>query len=162
MKLIDWIKTLPEQRRNKSYTLHYVLPQGGTGFAGLGNLVHEAIFGKPPAPPEPEELPPVKHVLRLRYSVCPTCGGKGTHVNPSIDANGITQSEWAEEWDDTDREHYLSGVYDVTCYECEGRTSTLVIDEQNSDPKALKEAHAIFEDDADYRRTVEAERRMGA
>lgn len=53
------------------------------------------------------------------YEVCDVCGGKGTHVNPSIDSHGITADEWAE-WDDDDREDYFSGAYDVECYECGG------------------------------------------
>jgi hypothetical protein len=162
MKLIDWIKTLPEQRRNKSYTLHWILPSGGIGFAGLGKVVHEAIFGKPPTPPEPEELPPVQHVLSLHYAVCPTCDGKGSHVNPSIDAHGITAEEWDRDWDEEDRENYQSGLYDVVCYECKGRTTVLTIDERNSSSEAVKAAHEFFEDDANHRREVAAERRMGA
>jgi hypothetical protein len=55
-----------------------------------------------------------------RYVVCSRCQGHGHHSNPSIDGNGITQSEWAE-WDDEEKEMYFSGGYDVTCYECNGK-----------------------------------------
>lgn len=47
------------------------------------------------------------------YQVCETCDGKGSHVNPSIDAHGITAEEWSEEWDDESRQGYLAGDYDV-------------------------------------------------
>jgi hypothetical protein len=51
--------------------------------------------------------------------VCYTCDGTGTTVNPSIDGNGITQSEMEELGEDF-REDYLSGVYDVQCRTCKG------------------------------------------
>lgn len=53
------------------------------------------------------------------YEVCTTCRGKGTHTNKNIDGNGITSSEWAE-WDEDERQTYMSGGYDVRCEECEG------------------------------------------
>ena len=58
-------------------------------------------------------------VVDSRFEVCSTCNGRGTHVNPSIDSGGITASEWAE-WDEEEREHYWSGSYDVSCYQCHG------------------------------------------
>lgn len=54
-----------------------------------------------------------------RFAVCPTCEGRGTHVNPSIDAHGITAEEMDELGDDF-REDYMGGVYDVACAECNG------------------------------------------
>lgn len=53
------------------------------------------------------------------FAVCPTCRGKGTHVNPSIDAHGITSEEMDDLGDDF-REDYISGHYDVLCAECNG------------------------------------------
>lgn len=51
------------------------------------------------------------------YAVCPTCRGRGTHVNPSIDCNGLT----AEDFLDRDFEDaYHAGAFDVQCYECDG------------------------------------------
>lgn len=60
-----------------------------------------------------------EYEVPFKFEVCGTCEGKGSHVNPSIDSHGITQDEWAE-WDDEEREGYFSGMYDVTCYECDG------------------------------------------
>jgi hypothetical protein len=57
--------------------------------------------------------------LPTKFELCPRCQGAGTHTNPSIDGNGITSSEWAE-WDDDDRETYMSGGYDVRCETCKG------------------------------------------
>lgn len=57
--------------------------------------------------------------FKFEYAVCGTCDGRGTHVNPSIDAHGISSDEFD---DDPDfRENYFNGMYDVTCYECYGK-----------------------------------------
>lgn len=34
--------------------------------------------------------------LPARFEVCDRCHGEGKHVNPSIDGDGITESEWRE------------------------------------------------------------------
>lgn len=62
-----------------------------------------------------------------RYEVCSRCDGTGTHVNPSIDGNGLTYEDFAEDPDF--EEAYFSGIYDVNCYECKGNRVTLVPDE---------------------------------
>lgn len=67
--------------------------------------------------------------LPAKYEVCDRCQGVGSHVNPSIDGNGITASEWAE-WDIEDREHYMSGIYDVACHDCHGARVVLCVDEE--------------------------------
>jgi len=66
----------------------------------------------------------------IKYEVCDTCEGKGAHVSASIDAHGITQSEWAE-WDQEERESYRSGGYDTTCVECHGKRIVPEIDWEN-------------------------------
>lgn len=53
------------------------------------------------------------------FAICPTCEGKGSHVNRAIDGNGITGEEMAELGPDF-FEDYMSGVYDVRCEECGG------------------------------------------
>lgn len=58
-------------------------------------------------------------VVQSSFQVCGTCQGRGTHVNPAIDCGGITASEWAE-WDDYEKDYYMSGAYDVTCNQCNG------------------------------------------
>jgi hypothetical protein len=62
----------------------------------------------------------VQHEMPAKMEVCGRCQGTGKHTNPSIDGNGITQSEMEELGEDF-REDYLSGVYDITCTECHGR-----------------------------------------
>jgi hypothetical protein len=62
------------------------------------------------------------------YDVCPSCGGQGSYVNPSIDRHGISGEEWAE-WGEEEREHYRRGVYDVACGECGGLRVVPVADD---------------------------------
>jgi hypothetical protein len=58
--------------------------------------------------------------IPVEFEVCGTCEGKGKHVNPSIDSHGITEDEWGQ-WSPEEQETYLSGGYDVECYECSGK-----------------------------------------
>lgn len=53
-----------------------------------------------------------------KFEVCGTCEGRGSHVNPNIDRNGISEEQFAE--DEDFRESYFSGAYDVPCVECKG------------------------------------------
>lgn len=71
-----------------------------------------------------------------KFEVCGTCRGKGKHVDPAIDGNGITAEEWDRGWDQDERESYLAGDYDVTCQECGGLRVVEVVDEAR-----LTEAH---------------------
>ena len=100
--------------------------------------------------------------LPTRWEICERCDGDGTHVNEAIDGNGITAQEWAENWDDDDREAYLRGEYDVRCTECGGSGKVRVVDlEQiaaSSDPD-LKRALVEYEEDEQDRASYEAERR---
>lgn len=74
-----------------------------------------------------------------KYELCRTCQGRGQHVNPSIDSHGISPDEFEEDPDF--RDDYLSGVYDVDCYDCDGRTTLLIPDEDRmtDEQKALVE-----------------------
>lgn len=58
--------------------------------------------------------------IPVEFEICGTCEGKGRHVNPSIDAHGITEDEWSQ-WSSEEQETYLSGGYDVECHECAGK-----------------------------------------
>ncbi len=63
-------------------------------------------------------------VPKMRKAVCSSCDGHGKYVNPAIDGNGISAEEFYE--DPEFAGAYMSGVYDVTCEECQG---TNVVDE---------------------------------
>src|SRR4249920_3393464 len=71
-----------------------------------------------------------------KYEICDECGGHGAHSR-AVDGDGITSSEWAE-WDQDDRETYLSGGYDQGCESCHGTGKVVVVDEVTCDPELLK------------------------
>src|SRR4051812_45033702 len=58
--------------------------------------------------------------MTTRFVVCPTCQGRGTHVNPAIDGHGITQDEMDEQGPDF-FDDYMAGAYDGRCTEGGGR-----------------------------------------
>ena len=101
--------------------------------------------------------------LPHRWEVCDLCEGKGTHVNPSIDSNGLT----AEDFDDDPdfREEYMSGRYDQQCNQCAGRTTVPVADVAKctwAQKRHLVELRQSAADDAEYDRICAMERSMGA
>jgi hypothetical protein len=92
--------------------------------------------------------------------VCGRCGGNGEHCNPSIDGNGITQDEWAE-WDDDDRETYMRGGYNVTCYDCGGRNVVPSVDWDSLSDELAALVDDYYQREAEYEAEREYERRMG-
>lgn len=103
--------------------------------------------------------------LPAKYDVCPTCNGKGKHVNPSIDAGGLSQDDFYEDPDF--EEAYRSGRYDVFCYECKGVRVVPVIDEDacKLDPELQEHLDAYWDSchkDVEYDAICRAERIMGA
>lgn len=80
----------------------------------------------------------LEHQLPSVYAVCPTCRGKGRHVNPSIDAHGLSREDFAADPDFA--EDYFSGAHDVECYGCGGKRVVLVVDEERC-PKHLLELY---------------------
>jgi len=99
----------------------------------------------------------------IKFEVCPTCNGKGTHVNPSIDAGGICSDEF---YDDRDfEEDYMSGAYDVACYECGGKRVIPEIDQQSLTDEQKGAIECLNERlrwDEEDRAIQRAERAMGA
>lgn len=106
----------------------------------------------------------VEVALPAKFEVCQTCEGRGKHVNPAIDGNGLSREDFDEDPDF--REDYFSGVYDVQCEECGGRTTVLVVDEAAVKAQGLQSAlEAYYEqgrEEASYQAECAAERRMGA
>jgi len=99
----------------------------------------------------------------FKWGVCPTCDGRGQHVNPSIDCNGLTAEDFAEDPDF--REQYFGGSYDEQCCQCDGRTTVPVIDDKNlndEQKKAMKDWEAHLQCMAEIDAEEAAERRMGA
>jgi len=97
-----------------------------------------------------------------KYEVCSTCQGKGTHVDPGVDCCGLTSEDFS---DDPDfREDYISGTYDVQCYECKGERVVPEIDEEHlSDRQKEVLKQWRHKEEADYRYARESahERAMG-
>lgn len=58
------------------------------------------------------------YAVEIRFEVCPLCMGRGKHVNPSIDAHGLTREDFDEDPDF--EESYFRGDYDVRCNLCGG------------------------------------------
>ena len=96
----------------------------------------------------------------IKFEVCDTCEGKGRHVNPSIDAGGLSREDF--EQDPDFMEGYMRGDYDVTCAECHGERVVPELDRKRCDPAILKRLEAKWEEERQSRRERDAERRFGA
>lgn len=95
--------------------------------------------------------------VHCHFVVCPTCRGRGSHVNPSIDSHGISSQEF---YDDPEfAEDYFAGTYDVSCAECRGRRVVPRPDDNEPNKDAYDEA---VRGHYEYLAEVEAERRVGA
>jgi hypothetical protein len=102
----------------------------------------------------------------IKYEVCWLCSGKGTHVNPSIDCNGLTREDFDADPDFA--ESYFSGHYDQTCEECHGHRIVPVINHEGVSEEVaalIKRVEEQREEDAKYEAMAHAERmaeiRMG-
>lgn len=92
----------------------------------------------------------------FEFIVCTLCNGKGTHVNPSIDAHGLTREDFEE--DPEFHESYFSGFYDISCNLCGGSN----VIPKCLDPKVQESIDEARRESQQYHDEVEAERRMGA
>ena len=66
-----------------------------------------------------------------KWMICPVCEGEGSHVNPSIDAHGISPEEFHQDPDFA--EAYFSGAYDVSCKNCRGSGKVLTAKQAERD-----------------------------
>jgi len=100
--------------------------------------------------------------MPVKYEVCDTCEGSGSHVNPSIDCNGLTSDDF---YNDPDfAEDYSAGRYDVTCYGCGGKRVVPVVNTSRLNERQKEVLHEIEENaryEAEYQAEVAAERRFG-
>lgn len=99
-------------------------------------------------------------VVPVKYEVCGTCDGKGSHVNPSIDSHGIGPEEFDEDPDFA--ESYFRGDYDIPCAECHGRRVSVELDEARAGKALSQQIYDYLADRASYAAECAAERRMGA
>ncbi len=103
---------------------------------------------------EDEEGELVTHELPAKFEVCPTCDGKGTHVNPSIDAGGYDPDE-DDEIDD------YAHTYEQTCGTCDGKRVVLEVDRQACELSILLAYDEHLADLDAYDRERLAEMRAG-
>ena len=93
-----------------------------------------------------------EYVFNAVYKVCPCCDGKGTHVNPNIDRNGLTYEDFNNYDCDIDFEQdYFNGRYDVICYLCDGNRVIPDVCQSSNCADDLKAFEDWVEDELEYR-----------
>src|SRR5215831_3561630 len=97
-------------------------------------------------------------VLPTKWQVCPRCNGNGSHVNSAIDDNGLTAADFDEDPDFG--ESYMRGDYDVTCEECDGRTTVQGVDLDRLPADVLREYEESLQEERDFQAAWRAEQRM--
>ncbi|MEC8474654.1 MAG: hypothetical protein VXZ38_08395 [Planctomycetota bacterium] len=100
--------------------------------------------------------------MPICWEVCDLCNGKGSHVNPSIDCNGLSREDFHEDPDFA--EAYWRGDYDQVCNCCGGRTTVPVVNDGCLNDDQKKHLQRIWEqarEEAEYQRECAWERRMG-
>lgn len=103
------------------------------------------------------EIPEVDH-NGLRHFTLIAIGEATVHVNPSIDAHGLTGEDFA---DRDFAEDYHRGTFDVQCYGCQGMRVVLVPDLVAGEHR-LAIIEARVRDHHAHLAEAEAERRRGA
>jgi hypothetical protein len=96
-----------------------------------------------------EEQVEFEVTLPAKFEVCPTCKGRGKHVNRNIDGNGLTREDFDEDPDF--EEAYFRGDYDVPCEQCDGNRVISMVDEAQANPKLLKLYQNEQQADAEFR-----------
>ena len=109
---------------------------------------------------ESDEGEETSYILPLTMDVCPTCKGRGTHINPSVDAGGYNDD--GDDVDEYGENLYLSGFYNVNCQTCHGRNVVPSIDRHAADRDALKVWDKKSEEEEEFEAMCRSERRMGA
>lgn len=94
------------------------------------------------------------------FEVCPTCQGRGKHVNPEIDASGLSREDFEDDPDFA--RDYWAGAYDVPCMECSGLRVVPVPDPARMSPAVRKALQDDARRRADYAAERAAELRWGA
>tara|TARA_R110000803_G_C11778593_1_gene296299 strand:+ start:132 stop:503 length:372 start_codon:yes stop_codon:yes gene_type:complete len=96
--------------------------------------------------------------LPTHKQVCGLCEGKGSHVNPSIDSNGLS-SELMQDSEFMDS--YMNGVYDVRCYECNGSNVVDAVDFSQLSEDQAKQYLIQLEEERYHEIEHQSELRMG-
>lgn len=101
------------------------------------------------------------HRVPVKYGVCPCCRGRGSVVNPSIDAGGITEEDF--ERDPGFREDYMAGRFNVTCGQCRGKRVVFGMTEvmAHLPSETQVQLTELMDDDEDFLRVQMAEMSFG-
>ena len=103
---------------------------------------------------------PIPARIAVRMDVCPVCDGRGSYVNPSIDAHGISAEQMAELGDEF-AEDYRSGLYNIPCELCRG-SNVVPVPMNNRIREMLRElAEEMLDALADDLAQTNAETRAG-
>jgi hypothetical protein len=94
---------------------------------------------------------PAQYFGKFNWAICDTCDGHGKYVNPDIDSHGLSREDFDEDPDF--REDYFSGVYDVTCWKCNGSGKMKVPAWDRMTFGEKRELIRWQRDEADYRAT---------
>lgn len=100
-----------------------------------------------------------EYLLPTKWAVCPVCKGRGSHVNPSIDAGGICRELFDDDPDFADQ--YWNGDYDQTCTRCEGKRVVPEVDWDALSPENRELYEQQLRDEADCEAERMAEIRAG-
>jgi|10_taG_2_1085330.scaffolds.fasta_scaffold42955_2 hypothetical protein len=95
--------------------------------------------------------------LPAKFEVCDLCGGKGTTVNPSIDAGGLSSEDFDE--DPGFREDYLGGAYDISCPQCGGKRVVPTVNFDGLNIEQKKEFDEYQREQEEAARDAEADRK---
>lgn len=95
--------------------------------------------------------------LPAKWEVCGRCHGEGKH-DPASFSGGFSAEDFAEDPDFA--EEYFKGSYDVSCEECHGRTTVLMIDEKSLTEEQRKQYETYMKQQYEAARYRSAERRL--
>ena len=76
-------------------------------------------------------------LLPTKWEVCSVCEGKGIHVDPRMDDNGLNTADFQDDPDFAN--DYFSGAFDIPCNSCGGRTTIRALDEGACEPELLRQ-----------------------
>lgn len=99
----------------------------------------------------------IERELPITWETCDVCDGKGQHVNPNIDRQGLTAEDFHDDPDFSDS--YRRGDYDIVCNRCGGKKVVAVVDAAACDPAYLKIYRELQEAERETDAEAEAERR---
>ena len=105
------------------------------------------------------EIDGITIMLPTVYTVCHVCRGEGTHVNPSIDAGGLSPDDFHD--DPGFEGAYFAGLYDQTCNYCQGLRVVQTPDWDRMTPEQIEAWEEELDSEQAYQAMVRSELMMG-